>query len=101
MYRAFPVKCVCSEWYKFIDTKNGQGPGVHTYLEPSSVEYDWQFRITDYRFILKHLVTYTITNSNGLLFGSGTFNVTEDTNTSLIMSLLMISCFEELNVRNA
>ena len=38
-------------------------------------------------------------NSDDSLFCSSTFYVTEDTTTSLIMNSLMISCFNELNVR--
>ena len=42
-------------------------------------------------------VTYTVTNSDGSLFGSGTFYVAENTTTSLTMHLWMTSCINELN----
>ena len=42
-----------------------------------------------------------MTISDGSLFGSGTFYVTEDTTTSLTMNSLMTSYFNELNVRYA
>ena len=53
--------------------------------------------ISDYKFINKPLVTYTVTNSDGSLFGSGTFYVTENTTTSLTINSLMTSCIDELN----
>ena len=56
---------------------------------------------SDYRFILKPLVTYTMTNSDGSLFGSGTFYVTEDTTSSHTMNSLLNSCMEVLNTRYA
>ena len=46
-------------------------------------------------------VTYTMTNSDGSLFGSGTFYVAEETTTSLTMNSLMTSCIVELNSRHA
>ena len=55
--------------------------------------------ISDYKFINKPLVTYTVTNSDGSLFGSGTFYVTENTTTSLTINSLMTSCFNKLNSR--
>ena len=44
---------------------------------------------------------YTMTNSDGSLFGSSTFFVTEDTTTSLTMNSLITSCIDELNARYA
>ena len=81
------------------DVTNDQGLGGNAYLDPCFVEYDWEFRTSDNRFIEKPLVRYTITNSDGSLFGSGTFYVTEDTTTSLTMKSLTTSCFDELNAR--
>ena len=46
-------------------------------------------------------VTYTMTNSDGSLYDSGTFYVTENTTTSLTMNSLMTSCIDELNSRHA
>ena len=40
-----------------------------------------------------------MTNSDGSLFGSGTYYVTEDTTMSLTMNSLMTSCIDELNSR--
>ena len=40
-----------------------------------------------------------MTNSDGSLFGSGIFCVTEDTTISLTMYSLVISCFHEHNTR--
>ena len=42
-----------------------------------------------------------MTNSDGSLFGSGTFYITEDTTTLLTMNSLMTSCFNEFNARYA
>ena len=42
-----------------------------------------------------------MTNTDGSLFGSGTFYITEDTTTSLTMNSLVTSCFNELNARYA
>ena len=56
---------------------------------------------SDYRFILKTLVTYTMTNSDDLLFGSGTFYVTKNTTISLTMNSLMTLCRNEFNNRYA
>ena len=42
-----------------------------------------------------------MTNSDGSLFDSGTFYITEDTTTSLTMNSLTTSCFNELNARIA
>ena len=44
-------------------------------------------------------MTYIMTNSDGLLFGFGTFYVTENTTTSLTINSLMTSCIDELNSR--
>ena len=46
-------------------------------------------------------VTYPMTNSDGSLFGFGTFYVTEETTTSLTMNSLITSCIDELNCRHA
>ena len=54
---------------------------------------------TDEPFILKPFVTYTMTNSDGLLYDSGTFYVAEETTISLTMNSLMASCFNELYSR--
>ena len=82
------------------DETNDQGLGGHAYLDPCFVEYDWQLRTSDFRLILKPLVTYTMTNTDGSLFGSGTFYITEDTYTSLTMNFTT-ACFDELNARYA
>ena len=42
-------------------------------------------------------MTYTMTNGDGSLFGSGSFYVTEDRTTSLTMNSLTTSCIDELN----
>ena len=83
------------------DVTNDQGFGCNANLDPSFVENDWQLSTSDYRFILQPLVTYTMTNSDGSLYDSGTFYVTEDTTMSLTMNSLMTSCFNELNSRYA
>ena len=57
--------------------------------------------ISDEQFILKPLVTYTLTNSHSSLYDSGTFYVTENTTMSLAMNSLITSCFNELNNRYA
>ena len=75
------------------DATNDQGLGGHAYLDPSHVVYDWKLRTSNYRFVIKLLATYTMTNSDGSLFDSGTFYITEDTTTSLNMNSLMTSCF--------
>ena len=46
-------------------------------------------------------MTITKTNSDGSLFGSGIFCVTEDTTISLTMYSLEISCLHEFNTRYA
>ena len=75
------------------DATNDQGIGGHAYLDPSHVVYDWKLRTSNYRFVIKLLATYTMTNSDGSLFDSGTFYITEDTTTSLNMNSLITSCF--------
>ena len=42
-----------------------------------------------------------MTNSDGSLYGSGTFYVAEETTTSLTMNSLITSCIDELNSRHA
>ena len=42
-----------------------------------------------------------MTNSDGSLYGSGTFYVAEETTTSLTMNSLITSCIDELNCRHA
>ena len=79
------------------DVTNDQGLGCHANLDPSCIEYDWQLSTSDYRFISICFVTYTMTNSDGSLFCSSTFYVTEDTTTSLIMNSLMTLGINELN----
>ena len=83
------------------DVTNNQGFGGHAYLDPSHVVYDWQLRTSYYQFVIKPLVTYTMTNSNCSLLDSGTFYITKDTTTSLTMNSLTTSCFNELSARYA
>ena len=47
------------------DSTNDQGLGGNAYLDPTYVEYDWQLRTSDYRFIEKPLVTYVMTKTDG------------------------------------
>ena len=56
---------------------------------------------SDYRIILKPLVTYTMTNSDNSLFGSSIFYVTENTTMSLTMNSLMTSCIDVLYSPNS
>ena len=42
-------------------------------------------------------MTYTITNTDGSLLHSGSFYVTEDTNTLMTLETLMNSCLSQLN----
>ena len=83
------------------DATNDQGLHGHAYLDPCYVEYDWQLRTSDYRLNLKPLVTYTMTNTDGSLFHSNSFYITDDTYTSLTMNSLTTACFDELNARYA
>ena len=46
-------------------------------------------------------MTYTVTNSDGSLFGSSIFYVTKNTTMSLTMNSLINSCMEVLNTRYA
>ena len=73
------------------DVTNDQGLGGNAYLDPCYAEYFWQLSTSDYRFILIPFETYTMTNSDGSLFGSGIFCVTEDNTISLTMYSLVIS----------
>ena len=73
------------------DVTNDQGLGGHAYLDPSYCEYDWQLSTSDYRFINKLFMAYTMTISYGSLFGSVTYYVTEDMTTSLSMNSLITS----------
>ena len=79
------------------DATNDQGLGGYAYLDPCYVEYDWQLSTSDYRFILKPFVTYTMTNSDGSLFHSGSFYVTEDTMILMSLETLINSCLSQLN----
>ena len=81
------------------DATNDQGLGGHAYLDPCFVEYDWESRTTTSFFILKPQVTYTMTNSDGSLLGSDSFDVTEDTNILMSLETLMNSCLEQLNAK--
>ena len=83
------------------DVTIDQGIGSNAYLDPFYVEYGWQLSTSDYRFINKPFITYTMTNSDGSLFGSDTFYVLEDTTISLSINSLTTSCFNELNSRYA
>ena len=83
------------------DETNDQGLSGYAYLEPTYVDYDWELSISDYRFIDKPYVEYTITSSDGSSFGSGSFYVTENSMVSLTMNSLMTTCFNELNARYA
>ena len=80
------------------DETNDQGLGGHAYLDAGTfVEYDWRLRATTSFFILKPFVTYTMTNTDGSLIHSGSFYVTEDTNTLMTLETLMNSCLSQLN----
>ena len=79
------------------DATNDQGLGGHAYLDPCFVEYDWEMRTTTSFFILKPKVTYTMTNTDGSLFHSDSFFVTEDTDTLMTLETLMNSCISQLN----
>ena len=80
------------------DATNDQGLGGYAYLDARTfVEYDWQMLTTTTFFILKPQVTYTMTNTDGSLFDSGTFYVTEDTKTFQSMWMLMSSTLAQLN----
>ena len=79
------------------DATNDQGLGGHAYLDPCFVEYDWELRTTTSFFILNPKVTYTMTNTDGSLFHSGSFYVTEDTETLMSLETLMNSCLSQLN----
>ena len=82
---------------KLPDATNDQGLGGHAYLDPCYVEYDWELRTTTSFFTLKPKVTYTMTNSDGSLFHSDSFDVTEDTDTLMSLETLMNSCLSQLN----
>ena len=73
--------------------------GGNACLDLSDVNYYWQLCIQDYRFINIPLVTYTVTNSDGSLYDSGTYYLTEDTTMSLTMNSLMNYHNNELNSR--
>ena len=81
------------------DATNDQGLGGHAYLDPCFVEYDWELRTNTSFFILKPKVTYMMTNSDGSLFHSDSFDVTEDTNTLMTLEILMNSCLSQLNAK--
>ena len=82
------------------DATNDQGIGGHAYLDAGSfVEYDWRLYTTMSFFILKPKVTYTMTNSDGSLFDSGTFYLTEDTETLMSLETFMNSCLSQLNAK--
>ena len=84
------------------DATNDQGLEGHAYIDPNTyIESDWQLRMSDYRFLLKPLATYTITNSDDSLFDSGTFYITADTTTSLTMNSFTTCRFNKLNARYA
>ena len=50
-------------------------------------------------FILNPKVTYTMTNSDGSLFHSDSFYVTENTDTLMTLETLMNSCLSQLNAK--
>ena len=79
------------------DETNDQGLGGHAYLDPCFVEYDWELYTTTFFFILKPQVTYTMTNSDGSLLDSNSFDVTEDTDTLMSLETVRNSCLEQLN----
>lgn len=83
------------------DVTNDQGLEGNSHLDSLYAEYYWQLSTSDYRFINKPLMTYTMTSRDGPLFGSSTLYVTEDTTTSLIMNSLMTLCFNELDAQYA
>ena len=95
------VQNLCIEWPvetqfdpsgpSLPDATNDQGLGGHAYLDPCYVEYDWELRMNTSFFILNPFVTYTMTNTDGSLFHSGSFDVTEDTNTLMTLETLMNS----------
>ena len=79
------------------DETNDQGLGGHAYLDPCFVEYDWVMRTSTSFFILKPQVTYTMTNTDGTSFGSGTLKITDDTSILMTLDSLMSSCVSQLN----
>ena len=83
------------------DNTNDQGLGGYAFIGPTYVEYDWQLLMmyAEQRFIDNPLVTYVMTNSDGSIFGSGSFYVTEDNNTTFTMETLLRTCLNELNNR--
>ena len=56
-------------------------------------------RTTTSFFILKPFVTYTMTNSDGSLFDSGSFYVTENTDTLMSLQALLGTCLSQLNAK--
>ena len=86
------------------DETNDQGLGGHAYLDQCYldqcfVEYDYRMRTTTTFFILKPQVTYTMTNADGTLFSSGTFYVTENTDTLLSLQGLRVMSLSKLNAK--
>ena len=79
------------------DETNDQGLGGHAYLDQCFVEYDWVMRTSTSFFILKPQVAYTMTNSDGSSFGSGTLKITDDTSILMTLDTLMSSCVSQLN----
>ena len=76
---------------------NDQRLGGHAYLDPCFVEYDWELYMTTFFFILNPFVTYTVTNTDGSLLYSDSFDVTEDTKILMSLETLMNSCLSQLN----
>ena len=81
------------------DETNDQGLGGHAYLDPCFIEYDWEMRMNMSFFILNPKVTYTMTNTDGSLLASGSFYVTEDTDTLMSLETLRNSCLSQLNAK--
>ena len=79
------------------DETNDQGLGGHAYLDPCFVEYDWELRTNTSFFILNPKVTYRMTNSDGSLFHSDSFFITQDKNTLMNLDTLRNSCLSQLN----
>ena len=81
------------------DKTNNQGLCGYAFIGPTYVEYDWQMMYAEQRFIDNPLATYVMTNSDGSIFDSGSFYLTENNTTTFTMEILLNTCLNELNNR--
>ena len=98
VHRATCWDSIRSEWFEFTrwDEWSRTWGVMHTSIRALWSMIGWCVQSTSF-FILHPQVAYTMTNSDGTSFGSGTLKITDDTDSLMTLDTLMSSCVSQLN----